>query len=456
MLNFRMRKLMARIALPFVFVFLVASPAYALIGLVPLVIRMGGSAGLGTGVEVSALVHLAAIGMSLPYIEVSNPSNPISVRLPTTEAQPVPSPTAQATTAPTASSGQYTVTGSTFGFSGSGTDPVPLCVAAWDAWRASRGFAPLATTVIGTSGQCTYTGGTTIGALIAYTPPVQTCGSGYVLNGSVCELSNARQAQPDNACDVSRSGSALQMLQDADCPPLTTGDMINACVAAGIECQISNADPFGNSYIFNRSSSSGQPEVVAVTPTSDGGTKVSVSTQRQSGSTSVIDTTSINVNGAGTVTGVSGSTQTGNITANTDGTLAVNGTGNTVTPTDVSFPSDYAVRGEAQDAIDSVAPTLQGIADSLSDSGTVSDPVEPSATDMPGWGNTFSGLTGWQLPAHGSACPTPSVDLSAVLGAGSVYTFDGHCALISDHFQALQAVMMLVWTMLSVMIVLRA
>lgn len=452
MLNFRMRKLTARIALPFVFIFLVVSPAYALIGLAPLVIRLGGSAALGTGVEVSALIHLAALGYSLPFIEVSSPSSPISVRIPTTEAQPVPAPatppSVPAESVPTYTSqiAQYVLTGST---------PLEAGQAMLSQCHAMGGCADAASidyvvqlTATGWDLYATLTDGRSnwqYGSA-SLGPSVVTCPAGTTQSGSDCIVTNPREVSADSACDYSRSGTALGMISDPECA--SSGTFLETlCGLPGTTCQ---------GVKFNRTNSNGQPEVVTVTPTASGGSDIVVQTQRQSGSTPVIDSTTISVNGSGTVTGVTGGTQTGNISANPDGSLAVNGTGNSVTPTDVSFPSDYATTGEAQDAIDSISPTLQSISDSLTVSGSVADPVEPSANDMPGWGNTFSGLTGWQLPAHGSSCPTPSVDLSAVLGAGSVYTFDGHCALISDHFQALQAAMMLVWTMLSVMIVLRA
>lgn len=457
MLNFRMRKHMARIALPFVFIFLVVSPAYALIGLAPLVIRMGGSAALGTGVEISALVHTALLGVSLPYMEITPPASPISVRIPLTEAAPIPEPDAPATAPAEQTSSCFA----------SYNAPTTSVSAACDLFVAGWSNPDYSVSIVSVSGDplpmgCypnNYLGACTYDLTPVGLPPTRhtysiysdgsssptptsACPAGYSDDGAGgCALSDARQAAPDSACDMARSGGALAMISDPDC---AASPDVMAAICEGVWCS------------YNSTDASGNPQKVTVTPNASGGSDVSVVTQRQSGATTVLDTSNISVSANGTVTAASGGTATGSMSLDGSGNLTPSTGGSSVTPADVQFPSDYARAGDAQDAANTLSPGIDRIGDALTTSDSVADPTVPLDSEMPGWGSTFSGLTGWQLPVHGSACSTPSVDLSAVLGAGSVYTFDGHCALISDHFQALQAAMMLVWTMLSVMIVLRA
>lgn len=119
-----------------------------------------------------------------------------------------------------------------------------------------------------------------------------------------------------------------------------------------------------------------------------------------------------------------------------------------------TFPSDYARHGEATTAANGIKDAVGTLHGDLTGTTTTGDPVEPTSGDMPGWGSTFSSLLGWQLPAHGSSCPTPSLDL-AFMGLGS-HSMTMHCTLINNHFDALNAAMMVVWTVLALFVVLRA
>lgn len=117
---------------------------------------------------------------------------------------------------------------------------------------------------------------------------------------------------------------------------------------------------------------------------------------------------------------------------------------------EIVFPSDYARQGEADAA-------AKKITDKLDEKlGEGANPVDPLQPDEAGFNNvffngTFTNLTGWQLPAHTSTCPSGSFDFN-----GALYSINSHCQLIADHFGALQAVMTVVWTVLALFIVLGA
>lgn len=122
----------------------------------------------------------------------------------------------------------------------------------------------------------------------------------------------------------------------------------------------------------------------------------------------------------------------------------------------ITFPSDYARQGEAATAASTLASRLDVLHGDLSTTTATTDPAVPLVDEMPGWGNTFTDLLSWQLPAHTSICPTPELDLSGVLGAGHTYVMNSHCGLIQDNFGTFNAAMTVVWSMLALFIVLRA
>ncbi|MBZ0307478.1 MAG: hypothetical protein K8I82_15535, partial [Anaerolineae bacterium] len=99
---------------------------------------------------------------------------------------------------------------------------------------------------------------------------------------------------------------------------------------------------------------------------------------------------------------------------------------------------------------------LQGIKDFFT--GTFATPDVPTArtgTDIKGasvdGSGVFTGLRGWQLPAHVSQCPTSSFAWN-----GNTYTFDAHCQLANDHFAMFNGVMVLIFSVSALFIVLRA
>lgn len=84
----------------------------------------------------------------------------------------------------------------------------------------------------------------------------------------------------------------------------------------------------------------------------------------------------------------------------------------------------------------------------------VADPTAPDLSTMSSFDSAFSGLRGWQLPAHTSTCPAPVVDLSSI-GLRS-YTIDAQCTIANQYFGALASIMAVVYSIIALFIVLRA
>lgn len=99
---------------------------------------------------------------------------------------------------------------------------------------------------------------------------------------------------------------------------------------------------------------------------------------------------------------------------------------------------------------------LQSILDFFTGLGTTpGDPTAKTANEikagsLDGTG-AFTGLKGWQLPAHASQCPT-----SSFVWNGNTYTFDAHCQLATDHFAAFRGVMTLIFSLSALFVVLKA
>lgn len=100
---------------------------------------------------------------------------------------------------------------------------------------------------------------------------------------------------------------------------------------------------------------------------------------------------------------------------------------------------------------------LQQIRDFFTQSGT--SPTVPNAKTSNDFkdasltrdSSVFSGILGFQLPAHNSTCPQPSFDYN-----GETYSFTAHCDLVTDHFAAFRAVFTVIFTLSALFIVLRA
>lgn len=83
------------------------------------------------------------------------------------------------------------------------------------------------------------------------------------------------------------------------------------------------------------------------------------------------------------------------------------------------------------------------------------DPDSKTASDIKSAGlsgsGTFSGLSGWSLPAHASQCPT-----SSFAWEGRTFMIDAHCQLISDNFGVFRLIMTAVFSLSALFIVLKA
>jgi len=420
--------------------------AYAIPGFAEVATASGGaSAAAAVGaVDIFAALGLVTVGASISYFAIDYlvGDHYDVIRVPLTEASPVPSPLAPAS-ADSVPAYTYTATrGSAFGSGPTPVDAVNNLISKYPSLYCFVSASETSFTVGQKSASCD--------PAYNLTQPmtkVQTgiiCPAGYSDSGGVCVLYDARAVSPDKACDLQRSGSALSMISDPDCAGSGTA-IAEICNSPGISCT-------GTELQFTSTNAQGQPRQVVVTPSIDGGSVISTHQQRVSSGSTVVDSTQVQVSPSGVVQTISGGTTIGNVQL--DGSPPQ--VGQAVLPTDFTFPSDYARTGEAQDAINSISPNVRQISDSLTLSQTVPDPADPTSTPLPNFGNTFDGLTGWNLPAHSSSCPTPSVDLSSVLGVGSVYTMTAHCDLINDHFGIFQSSALVVWSIMALFIVLRA
>lgn len=130
----------------------------------------------------------------------------------------------------------------------------------------------------------------------------------------------------------------------------------------------------------------------------------------------------------------------------------------TGTPTSAStgggFPNDYARYGEALAAANTINARLDAMNGALTKSVNVGDPLAVDPALMPTFGSTFNNLRAFNLPPHNATCPAPSLDLSAV--SMGVHVMNSHCTLVQNHFAALQAAMMVAWSVAALFVVLKA
>lgn len=475
--SFRMRKYLARVLLPIFTVWLCVMPqqAYAFVpaaiggyGLPTAAEIAAASGGAGAvsvvgAVDILAGAGLIAVGASMSYFAidylVGTEKNTVRIPLRDQPANAVPAPSAPATTSPVP---QY-CWGNSIGW-------------LWTSSSQTCGFGSrdaaedaLATA---TNTLANYSGANTLYGCHGGWPnaPVKTassacfavpnasvttgatvCPDGYTASGPSCALQNARVVTIDKACDLERAGSALAMISDPDCA--ASGDALPV-ICDGV-----------NFWCGGRGVNNGQPVQYKITPQTAGGSTVQVQQQQVVNGQTQIKTTNIEVSSGGIVESVSGQVQAGTLSAPSGATATVTPLAPTIdTATNpqapsgqaITFPSDYARTGEAASASTGIQTKLDTLHNDLTTTTNTTDPTEPTVADMPGWGNTFTNLVSWQLPAHSSTCPTPSLDLSNVLGAGKVFVMNSHCTLINDHFNALQAAMTVVWSVLALFIVLRA
>lgn len=272
-----------------------------------------------------------------------------------------------------------------------------------------------------------------------------TCPAGYVLSGSMCNLTNARVAQPDNRNDVGRSGDGFIYPTDADSasPVLPKG-------------QISTTNSPNDTWAVAGRSSSGNPLLVKVRAVPGGGSQVDIAEQVQdANNNSFVRNRHLDIGPDAKVVSDSQTMGPASLTVDPATQTATQNNSTTTTPYSnpelqqqpITFPSDYARQGEAAVAANAMTNAL------LAPSAAPGDPVLPDGAqfDDAFFKNTFDGLKGWTVPNHVSSCPQPGFDWN-----GSSYTISTHCQLWIDHQSAIAAAMLVVWSIAALFIVLRA
>lgn len=470
MINSRVRKYSARFLLPILTVWLCVVPGRVYAQSVPIPVigataqttaqiiafpgaAIGGGEVGAAGASVGGAGFFVgagafAVGMAIGYFGLEallGDGSTAHVRIPLTSA---PAAAVPAPSAPSTAPGVpvYNYYASFYSFGGSGSTAQLACnslvVSIYGAGKV--GIATETSCAIGNgcTGDCT--------ALISKTATGSTtCPAGYALSGSTCVLSNARTVTPDKACDFERSGSALAMISDPDCA--ASGQVIpTLCSGDGVSCTGQGVSP------------SGQPRSYSIVTLPNGGSIVQTYEQRSVNGQTQVQSSMVTISPAGIVESVSGDIQAGSIPSSSTGAAVAPVTSSSTLQQEapqlqpVTFPSDYARTGEAAAAANALSPKLDTLHRDLSDTVSTIDPTVPIVDEMPTWGNSFTNLLGWRVPAHASACPQPSMDLSGVLGPGSVYVMNSHCTLLNDNAAPLHNSMVVVFTMLALFVVLRA
>jgi len=454
-INFRVRKLLARIVLPIFSIWFCILPirSCAFVSpLLPIAAAAVDSAGVVTAVDSAATAVVTLIGAVVSYFAFQEATSGYVVRIPVTSdpSKVPPAPSAPASVTPQvkpASSSDYQAIcdslpeglvyppSTTYTYWAGGTYTVvmgaPHCIRYYRLNPNCSG------------GICPYGQNAAFFQKITTLPATTTCPSGYSVSGSTCVLSDARLAVSDKAVDYQRSGTTLSPMQDVD----TSSSPIHGSLLPNGSYEVAGAN------------SQGQPLRIVVTPLQSGGSEVSISFQSAdlAGNT-VMTNRNLVIDSAGRVQSASQAQTSAALNVDpVTQTAAVQATNNAVqnpTASTVQFPSDYARTGEAATAASVIGSKLDILHNDLSATTSVADPVDLTSNDMPNFGNTFSSLLGWHFPSHVSSCPKPSLDLSS-MGLG-VYSMDSHCTIINNHFGALNAAMVVVWTILALFIVLRA
>lgn len=403
-------------------------------------------------VDIFAAAGFIAIGATIGYIAIdylTTDSQPHTIRIPTTTdpLKQVPAPVGAPSTATSSLAYWYRIGNSS---QPQYSTPQLACAAYHGTYNSYFGRCDSVP-----QADCTtagYTGCLSSNNLQIGAGNTVVCPPGYTASGSVCNLTNSRQVIPDKACDLTRSGgSVLAMVSDPDCAaaginewmPIVCDGVTTICSGSGFK------DGKWVGYKF--------------TPRVDGGTTIETQKQVESGGQSQIQTNKIEVSPAGKVEATSGQVQAGSAPAQTGVapvTPTVQGTTPLVQPQGttqiITFPNDYARTGEAASASTGTQTRLDTLHNDLSSTTSVADPIVPVAGDMPSWGSTFTNLLSFQLPAHTSTCPQPSIDLSGMFGAGQVFTITAHCTLAAQNAAPLANAFAAMFTIMALFIVLRA
>ena len=459
-----MKKNLLSVLLLFSLVFFPARDSHAFIPLAVAAAVYGGDAAAGTvgsliasggGASGAWLAGLIGTAMTMLSIQDSTGTNKIQIPLTTTIPIKAPAAASSAGQAGTYNGGTSSfggIYGTSIGQSSANAAQTAACNNVVS--QNPAGFIVCTNSPPNcTIGQLAYGSGCSIGNIVgtsSASAPILSCPSGYTVSGSNCVLSNAFAVTQDNTQTFTRSGNSYSPI---------TGDQIGLLSGGQATTSVSN-----DTINFSSVSSTGHDQNTIVIANSNG-TTMSVQTMLvdQAG-TNYIQTNTLQYDTTGTVTSATQNNTAGSLqpsatnpavlvpVAAPAGSLAPQ----TVPTGTITFPNDYARTGEAQTAANTLATKLDTLHNDLSTTTTVADPLEVDPTTMPSFGTTFDNLKAWNLPAHVSTCPAPDIDLSGVFGAGHIYHFNAHCQLVQDHFAALQAAMMVCWSLLAMFVVLRA
>jgi hypothetical protein len=477
--SFRMNKNLITALFSISLVFLPVRDSQAFILSSAAVSLYGGDAAAGTATVAlagvvcgpgCALAALIGVGMSLLTITDSSGNK---IQIPTTTSIPVKAPVVTGTTPSPSSTGSC----SAF-YNGSYPSVAAACTAfmaaSSAAWTTNGYTSQVLTGNTGdpiasycspsvSLGACSYKlNGVVQPTYSIYSTSTSslgtvTCPAGYTVSGSTCVLTNAFAVVADKTQTFTRSGQVFSPI---------SGDLTGSIQGIqGTTTSSNDTLTFSNNVNGNASNL-----IVQATPT---GTLVTQQQQLSDASgNSYLKVDTVTLDSTGTVSSVSqydtgqalavSSTNPALLSPVTNPASSLSPQTQPTTGT-IVFPTDYARQGEAAAAAAStnavLATTNADLAildNAVTTTTSVADPTAVDTTTMPVLDGSFTRLLSWTLPGHVSTCPAPSIDLSSVLGAGSVFVFDEHCTLFSANAAAIEAVMYLCWIIAAMFVVLMA
>lgn len=288
------------------------------------------------------------------------------------------------------------------------------------------------------------------------TSDVVACPAGYTMSSGSCVVSNPRQAINDNACDLLYAQGAFAVADDMNCGASADGSKVAPMIRDG-------------KVIAYGTNSSGQPLMWEVTPGPQTWTvreyeQVQTSTQTQvKQTTAVIDAATSAVTSVQTQTspGAISSPGASSVPSVTDPVTQPTTPDNTPTATTSPegwvFPDDYARRGEAATAANTIKTAIEtATTDPQTDNPEV---VAPEVSELKdsfyGPNNPALGLLNFAVPAHSSICPTAQLNFDWKIMSWSG-TFDGHCSIAETMRPTIAVIFDTVWLILAFYIVLGA
>lgn len=404
---------------------LVFTPARQAHAIVPLV-AIGVQAVMASGVTLSAVdvagLAIAAAGMGvLAYFSFTSPDG-AAVAVPATPSAVIPPPVASGTVNTITAPSTYCQSHSPSGVSrGCGTIILEGSATATGACL-DAGFD-----FMDGSSRCNCTAGCPYGSppgAITTLGGAVSCPAGYVLNGSVCTLVDARTAADDNRQDFSRAGNTFAPY---------SGDQHSMAFSGNSGTTVSSGDS-----VSLVGTSAGKDTSITVQGLAGGGTFITQTTKEiDSTGANYLKQTVIVLDSTGNIVGTSVNNLTGNL--NTSVTAADGGASIEASPpgtlpaVPIAFPTDYnreVTQAQIRDAvIGSGMPVDVAVSDRnvLSNSQTARDAVVVDIDSMPSAPSPVEpvGFSANFHPFVPAACTPLSYSFSSSLTAGShVVTLD--------------------------------